>query len=172
VDYDRVGRLGINAKLSEPAAAMGLVSLASLDSFIEVNRRNFTVYQRALADIPGLTIAPIPQAGASNFHYVTVQVDPDSCGTSRDVLLSVLHAENVLARRYFYPGCHRMEPYASLPAYRGLELPFTDQAAARILALPTGTAVGEDEIEIIGSILRVALKNGREISRRTTPTGR
>ena len=45
------------------------------------------------------------------------------CGISRDELVQILQAENVLARRYFYPGCHRMEPYRSYYPHARLLLP-------------------------------------------------
>ena len=43
--------------------------------------------------------------------------------------MKILHAENVIARRYFYPGCHRMEPYKSLFPNAGLVLPETEKIA-------------------------------------------
>ena len=47
----------------------------------------------------------------------------------RDQLVAVLRAENVLARKYFWPGCHRMEPYASLFPHASLVLRATDAVA-------------------------------------------
>jgi hypothetical protein len=70
----------------------------------------------------------------------------------------ILQAENVLARRYFYPGCHRMEPYRSYFPHAGRFLPETEKLAQRVLLLPTGTAMDEKTIEIICSIIRSALE--------------
>jgi dTDP-4-amino-4,6-dideoxygalactose transaminase len=159
-DYDHVDCLGINAKLSEPAAAMGLASLESLDAFIAANRRNYEAYRQVLAGVPGLKLHGYDPSHACNYHYVVVEVNPDATGMSRDTLLAVLHAENVLARRYFYPGCHRTEPYGTLPRWREAALPHTERAAARVLLLPTGTAIGEGEIETIGAIVRTAMSGG------------
>ena len=80
------------------------------------------------------------------------------CRVSRDNLLDVLWAENVLARRYFYPGSHRMEPYHyDFPdAHR--RLPNTDRLSRSVLALPTGTAVGPDEIRGEVGAVRGALR--------------
>lgn len=165
-DTDRVDLLGINAKMSESAAAMGLASLDALDDFIAANRRNLDSYRRALHSIPGVSLVPYPDPAVSNCHYVIVEVDGGPRGPSRDDLLDVLKAENVLARRYFHPGCHRMEPYASSRPWSDVRLPRTEAAAARVLALPTGTAVGEREIETIGTILRVAMTAGEALGRR------
>ena len=71
---------------------------------------------------------------------MVVEVD-ESAGLSRDELQRVLWAENVLARRYFFPGCHRMEPYRSLFPDAAERLPQTERLARRVLALPTGTSM-------------------------------
>jgi dTDP-4-amino-4,6-dideoxygalactose transaminase len=171
-DYDQVDCLGINAKLSEPAAAMGLVSLESLDKFLAVNRHNYESYQSTLADIPRIKLLVHDETEASNHHYVIAEVDGEQGGMSRDVLLAVLRAENILARRYFYPGCHRMEPYRSSPPWRDVRLPNTERVAARVLALPTGTAIAQPDIEVIGSVIRIAMTCGREVVTRLAPLWR
>jgi dTDP-4-amino-4,6-dideoxygalactose transaminase len=156
-DYDEVDGLGINAKMSELSAAMGLTSLDGADEFIVANRRNFDCYRRLLDPIPGITMLPVDESETNNYHYVVIDVDPEEAGVSRDVLLRVLHAENILARRYFHPGCHRMEPYVSTPPWQGTHLPHTERMASRILTLPTGTAVGEAEIEAVCVVLGLAV---------------
>lgn len=161
--YDQVEYLGTNGKMSEASAAMGLTNLASLDGFMAVNRRNFEVYQRVLDRIPGLTLRPYDPGEVSNYQYVIVDVQASEAGLHRDALLRVLHAENVLARRYFWPGCHRQEPYRTMNPDEGRRLPRTEEIAERVLALPTGTSVGEQEIEIIGSIVRDALANANAL---------
>lgn len=155
--YDAVDSVGTNGKMTEAAAAMGLTNLQSLAEFVQTNRRNYDHYQRELADVPGLSLITYDQAERGNFQYVIVEVDEAAAGISRDALVEILHAENVLARRYFWPGCHRMEPYRSLYPDAGRDLPYTEQVAERVMALPTGTAVGEQEIRIIGEIVRAAV---------------
>jgi dTDP-4-amino-4,6-dideoxygalactose transaminase len=80
--------------------------------------------------------------------------------------MRVLHAENVLARRYFYPGCHRMEPYRSYFPHAGVFLPVTESLVERVLCLPTGIAVGPPEIRAIGDIVRVAVRDRVEVRTR------
>ena len=76
----------------------------------------------------------------------------------------MLWAENIVARRYFYPACHRMEPYRSMPRYRDLRLPATDAASSRVLCLPTGTAVDIDAIEVVCDVIESAVQHSTEIS--------
>ena len=88
------------------------------------------------------------------------EVDPTKAGLTRDELISALRLENVYARRYFYPGCHRMQPYAGLNPRAGYTLPVTEAVAERVMVLPTGMAMSGHEIKrlcaCIASIVRQA----------------
>jgi dTDP-4-amino-4,6-dideoxygalactose transaminase len=162
---DQVTYIGTNGKMPELSAAMGLTSFESLDDFIAVNERNFRAYAEDLTSIPGLSLMSYDPAERSNFQYALVEIDSQLAGLTRDELVDVLRAENVLARRYFYPGCHRMEPYASLFPHASLVLRATETVAGRVLLLPTGTAVGLDEIRDICQILRLAVGAAGEVRR-------
>jgi len=163
--YDEVVSIGTNGKMTELSAAMGLTNLESVKSFIQINRENHEFYGRELANIPGLSLIPYDEDENPNYQYVVVEVEAAKTGLTRDELLAVLHAENVLARRYFYPGVHRMEPYCSSFPGSGLGLPETEALASRVLVLPTGTAVKTADIGKICAIIRVAIEHGAEISR-------
>lgn len=160
-DYDEVVYVGTNGKMSEVAAAMGLTSLESMDGFVAANRRNYRRYREELAGVPGVSLMEYDESGPGNFQYIVLEVEED-----RDLLKDVLWAENVHARRYFYPGCHRMEPYRSYFPNAGLLLPCTERLAARVLTLPTGTAVGPDEIARVCEIVRLAMAQGPELRAR------
>jgi dTDP-4-amino-4,6-dideoxygalactose transaminase len=154
--YDNVVDVGVNGKMSEVSAAMGLTGLESIDEFIDVNERNHACYRAELADIPGVSLTAYTATERSNFQYVVIEVDEDEAGISRDRLVEILWAENVMARRYFYPGCHMMEPYRTLFPNAGAHLPETERLVQRVISMPTGTAVGAGEIEGIASIIRLA----------------
>lgn len=170
--YDEVVELGINGKMSEASAAMGLANLESLDSFVEKNRTNYLLYKKCLDDLPGLRLIKYDEQERCNYQYVVVEIDPMATGMSRDLLCRVLWAENVLARRYFYPGCHKLEPYRSWPETTRYPLPNTERAAERVLALPTGTAVEAEHIEAICDIIRLAVMNSERLVRELARTGR
>jgi dTDP-4-amino-4,6-dideoxygalactose transaminase len=157
--YDNVIYPGTNGKMTEMQAVMGLTGLESINEFVSTNRRNHQHYSSDLADLDGITIAAYHPSERSNYQYVILEVDEQAAGLTRDELVSVLHAENILARRYFFPGCHRMEPYRSHFPNAHLMLQNTTALARRVLALPTGSAVGADEISVICRILRTALGN-------------
>jgi dTDP-4-amino-4,6-dideoxygalactose transaminase len=165
-NYDDVCYIGTNGKMSEMAAAMGLTNLESVDEFVAINRRNYHLYRRRLADTPGVSVFRYDEPERRNYQYVVLEIDRKRTGISRDLLVKVLHAENVLARRYFYPGCHRMEPYRSYFPNVGMLLPNTEEMACRVLVLPTGTQVSPPDIETICELIRTAIRHGPELTSR------
>jgi dTDP-4-amino-4,6-dideoxygalactose transaminase len=162
--YDEVSWLGTNGKMSEISAAMGLTGLESLDEFIRVNLRNYEVYRCGLEGVSGLQVLTYDISRRSNFQYVAIEIDEIAAGISRNQVMEILWAENVLARRYFYPGCHRMEPYGTLMPDVGSRLSGTEWLAQRILVLPTGTAIQRDDIEKICDLIRFSVVHGGEIA--------
>ncbi|MCU1417975.1 MAG: hypothetical protein JWP32_2149 [Schumannella sp.] len=153
---DTVVSEGTNGKLTEVCAAMGIANLGVIDDVIAINRRNYEAYVRELDGIPGISMLPIGADGPSNYQYMVMLVD-ESCASSRDDVLAVLRANNVLARRYFWPGVHRMEPYRTLDPDAGTRLPVTEAVADRVVVLPTGTAVDEADIAVIAGLVRTAV---------------
>jgi dTDP-4-amino-4,6-dideoxygalactose transaminase len=164
--YDNVAAIGTNGKMSELAAAVGLTSLDSCSRFIEVNQAHYARYGERLSRIPGLQLIEYDTGERYNYQYVIVEVDADVAGLSRDELVQVLFAENVLARRYFHPGCHRMEPYRTLLAANPPRLPVTETLAGRVLALPTGTQLTAMDVDTVCGILEHAVESSPEIRRR------
>lgn len=161
--YDEVIYVGTNGKMNEASAAMGLTSLESLERFIEINRENYQLYRESLADLPGLSVIAYDQAERNNYQYVVLELDSSQAPLSRDELVGVLHMENILARRYFFPGCHRMEPYRSYFPHAGLLLPWTEHLTQAVMTLPTGSAVTSADIQKVCQIIRLAFNHGEVI---------
>jgi len=164
--YDDVVSVGTNGKMSEISAVMGLTSLESMDEFIAANHANYLSYKKHCAGIPGIKLLSYDHLEKPNYQHIVVEVDESQAGIGRDTLVEILHAENVIARRYFYPGCHAMEPYKSLFPEARRRLPNTEAVAARVVSLPTGPTIGEQEIAVIGEIIRFAVGNAGEIKKR------
>jgi dTDP-4-amino-4,6-dideoxygalactose transaminase len=162
-DYDEVGHVGTNGKMSEVAAAMGLTSLESRERFVAANRRNYDAYRAGLDGVDGVDLLAYDGAERCNWQYVVLEVD-EGAGLSRDELQAVLWAENVLARRYFFPGCHRMEPYRSLFPDAAGRLPETERLVRRVLVLPTGTSMDADSVALVTDLIRRAMSE-RELLR-------
>ncbi|NTW43333.1 MAG: dTDP-4-dehydro-6-deoxyglucose aminotransferase [Anaerolineaceae bacterium] len=163
---DNVVGPGTNGKMSEISAAMGLTSLESLGEFIDTNYRNYCAYAAGFEGVPGVHLIQYDPREKNNYQYIVIEVDEKKTGLNRDLLVKILHAENIRARRYFYPGCHQMEPYRSDFPNAGLVLPETEILTRNVLQLPTGTALGETEIEKICQIIRFVMANAAKIQNR------
>lgn len=162
---DTVIYIGTNGKMSEVSAAMALTGLDSLSEFIGINHANYQTYKRELADIPGVNLYCYSEEESNNYQYIVLEIDETITNLTRDTLVQILHAENIRVRRYFFPACHRMEPYKSYFPHAGLLLPHTEQLVQRVMTLPTGTAVSEADIVKICQIIRFCIKNASLIQK-------
>ena len=161
---DEVSHVGTNGKMSEISAAMGLASMRTIDQFLVTNRLNHETYRRHLAQVPGMLLRDWAPQERNNLQYVVVEYSPPPGAPTRDEVLRALQAENVMARKYFWPGCHRMEPYRTLYAGTPMQLERTEALAEKLLVLPTGTGVDLTEIEGICSLLALMVGAGSRLS--------
>ncbi|HXN48161.1 MAG TPA: DegT/DnrJ/EryC1/StrS family aminotransferase [Bryobacteraceae bacterium] len=136
VDYDCAAGLGVNGKLNEISAAIGLASLDAMGGFLQANRSNYACYGSQLQGVAGVRLVRYEERGASNYHYIVLEIDEARAGLSRDALRDMLWRENVLARRYFYPGCHRMKPYSDCFLARAPACPKRSGCALACSACP------------------------------------
>lgn len=151
---DDVRYIGVNGKMPEICAAMGLTNLESLDEFTAANRRNLDAYRGCLMDTPGIELIAYDEAERNNFQYAIIEVDSRAFGHDRDSLHRHLQRRGILARRYFFPGCHRMEPYRTLYPDAGKHLAVTDAFSRRVLALPNGSQISTEMVEMVCSSIR------------------
>jgi dTDP-4-amino-4,6-dideoxygalactose transaminase len=150
---DQVTSWGTNAKMNEICAAMGIAEVEEMDSILGTNRSNYLAYRQAIK-VDGVRVLDLRHG--SNCQYIVLNVDEQRLGLTRDQLLQTLWAENILARRYFFPGCHRMEPYASDRTLRHGSLVQTDKVCGEVLILPTGQTMIGDRIERVARVIQTA----------------
>lgn len=163
---DKVIYIGTNGKMSEICAAMGLTSLESIDEFIQINKENYHTYKNELKGLNGISFIEYDENTSPNYQYIIIEIDQNAIKLSRDELVSILHSENVLARRYFYPGCHKMEPYRSYYPHAGYLLPVTESKSERVISLPTGTSMGKEEISKLCEMIKFIIMNSDNIKSR------
>lgn len=163
--WDEVAGLGTNAKMSELSAAMGLANLDAFDATVLTNRSVYLAYQDHLSGCPYLQLHVFDANEDNNFWYISAELTPD-CPLQRDDLLAILHAENILARRYFYPGCHRMQPHLSIDPKAGHALPHTEDIAARVLVLPGGAGIELCDVVLICEFLTDVLGQAEALGER------
>jgi dTDP-4-amino-4,6-dideoxygalactose transaminase len=142
-----------NARMSEAQAAIALLSLEDFSQNQHNNETLFRLYEEKLKNIPGIKLVKPAGVTFSNYQYLVCEVDENIFGLSRDSLITVLKAENVNARRYFYPGTHCSIGYLkNLPAYKD-SLPVTDHLCATCIQLPVGAMVDCDAVNGICEII-------------------
>lgn len=162
--YDTVVSIGTNGKMNELSAAMGITGLESLNELILTNYNNYLSYKKYLSGIPGVTLISPNIGDKSNYQYIVIEIDDSITNISRDDLHDILHGENVLVRKYFYPGCHNMEPYVSLNPDAKKTLQETRKLIHRVMTLPNGTSIGETDIIGICKIITLVLNNAKEVN--------
>ena len=164
--HDNVVHIGTNGKMSEVSAAMGLTMLENLDELITTNYLNYQQYQRQLRAVPGVQLVLYDETERCNYQYIVLEVDEAIAAINAAQLVYILHAENILARRYFYPGCHGMEPYRTYYPHARERLPKTERMADRVLCLPTGTAIGAHEVSQICQVIHLVTSHCQEVRSR------
>jgi dTDP-4-amino-4,6-dideoxygalactose transaminase len=142
--YDNVVYPGTNGKMSEIAAAMGLTNLTIIDDVVAGNRTTLDRYIAAFASV-----------GAVQLLRPDIVAMIEAGAEARDEILVRLHEAGILARKYFWPGVHKMQPYAAAGPHQ--HLPVTEYVADRVLVLPGGPSIEEHVPTTIAHIVEKVL---------------
>lgn len=134
VDELTVTEVGLNAKMSELHAAMGLALLPHMDAALDAREAVVRRYRTALADVAGLECL-CPLRKGHNSYAFPVRIGADY-PLSRDGLYDRLRQDQIFARRYFYPLISDMPMYRDLASAAPADLPVARDVAEHILCLP------------------------------------
>jgi len=133
---DTVAAIGLNGKMTELQAALGLCVLERLDDEVARRRQLVNRYAERLDSLEGITWLRSPHGPDGSCQYAVVRVDEARFGCSRDVLQEELRAFNVFTRKYFFPLCSEYDCYRALPSAAASHLPVATRAAREVLCLP------------------------------------
>jgi dTDP-4-amino-4,6-dideoxygalactose transaminase len=131
--------VGINAKISELQAGMGLAMMEEMDKVFEARRRVVSFYQGRL-DFSKLRTIEMRPGTDWNYSYFPVIFE------SEDILIRVmaeLSMVNVYPRRYFYPSLN------TLPYLSDQSCPVSESISSRVLCLPLYVGLSEEELTLI-----------------------
>jgi len=126
---------GINGKMNEVQAAMGLLQLKYVDKALAARAAVAERYQEALSGVKGIRCSAVDPRVMANHAYFPVFVGP-GYPLKRDGLYDRLRADGVFTRRYFYPLISDMPMYRGLPSADGGNLPIARRTADEVLCLP------------------------------------
>lgn len=155
VDEVTVEDTGLNAKMSEFNAALGLLQLRHIDNALSKRREIDARYRTLLADIPGIRCAMEDVDPLShNYYSFPILVGADY-PLSRDALYIKLREHEVYVRRYFYPLISNMPMYHELTSATTAALPVANAIASEVLCLPMfPDLLAEEQVNIAALIRR------------------
>jgi len=140
-----------NGKMSEFQAAMGICNLRHLAEEIEKRGRAEAQYRQRLSGVPGIRLTA-PQPGVvPNHAYFPVIFD--GYRENRDEIFLRLKAENIIARKYFYPLTNDFSCYRGLPTFGGEKTPVAAHIARNVLTLPMYADLAPEEADRICDII-------------------
>ena len=149
---------GINGKMNELQAALGLINLKYIDAERKKRQNISKTYCTLLKDIEGLTLPHEPNAVKNSYQYFVIRINKKTFGKSRDYIYSKLKKYNVFTRKYFYPLCSDYPCYKELPSASPASLSVAQTTSKEVLSLPFYGALSVDDAERICNIIR-ELKN-------------
>lgn len=127
---------GINGKMNEIQAIVGLENLHSLEIEIQKRRELFDFYNSELSNIDGIKLTAFPANTTPSFQYYPIRVLQNTTNTNRDRIFEELKMHNILARKYFYPLCSNYPIYSNIESAKKEFLPIANKTSEEILCLP------------------------------------
>eukprot|EP01037_Dinobryon_pediforme_P017961 gene17961-18196_t len=149
---DEVLEIGINGKMNEVQAAVGLLNLGAVAGEKAKRRALRRRYCEILAGLDGVQTQPDEPDVDNSEQYFPLVIDESVYGRNRDELYEALKARNVFSRKYFHPICTDFVPYQHMKIVSTRETPYAEIVKKRVLCLPFHSNVGEDALELIAEV--------------------
>jgi dTDP-4-amino-4,6-dideoxygalactose transaminase len=162
---DAVEAIGLNGKMTELQAALGLCVLDAIADELSRRRCLLRRYRERFAALDGITWLERPGGADSSdasCQYAVIRVDESRFGCSRDALHRELRAYNVLARKYFSPLCADYDCYRDLPSATPDNLPVARRAVQDVLCVPLYGGMSESDIDRICDMVAVIGQGARD----------
>ena len=155
VDDVTVVAPGINGKMSEFNAALGLLQLKGIDAALQKREAVDTRYRKALSAVKGIRCQPPPSEGVSNYAYFPILVQLDY-PLSRDALYQKMLDQGIVARRYFYPLISDFPMYRGMPSAAHANLPVARSLAEQVICLPIYPGLAMTDLDRIAGLIASA----------------
>lgn len=152
VDETTVVATGINGKMNEFSAALGLLQLKHVAHAIERRGAIDAAYRAGLASVRGIRCVPRGSQTADNFAYFPILVTGEYPLT-RDGLYRRLDEQGIHGRRYFYPLISNFPMYRGLPSAQPANLPVANQIADNVICLPIYPDLADSELARIIDVI-------------------
>jgi dTDP-4-amino-4,6-dideoxygalactose transaminase len=147
---------GINGKMNEIQAALGLLQLKHLGKAVDRRRQIAHRYRDAFSSVAGIRCMDEPSDTKWNYAYFPILVCPEY-PMSRDALYANLRSKNIYARRYFYPLISSFPMYRHLPSACPENLPVAHGIARQIICLPIYPDLSMEQQDYVIQVVREPL---------------
>jgi dTDP-4-amino-4,6-dideoxygalactose transaminase len=151
VDEVTVVAPGINGKMSEINAALGLLQLKGIDEILQKRKAIDTRYREVLTGVQGIHCLSAADE-KPNYAYFPILVQPDY-PLSRDALYQELQDSGIHARRYFYPLISDFPMYRGMPSAAPANLPVARAAAEQVICLPIYPDLSNDQVDSVLALI-------------------
>jgi dTDP-4-amino-4,6-dideoxygalactose transaminase len=146
--------IGLNARMSEFNAALGLSCLSLVDE--KVKRRNAVanMYTELLAGLPGARFQSVDPEDTHTFKDYSIHVTPEPFGMTRDQLAQALLAENIETKKYFYPPLHQQDLYKPFFNANRDDLTQTEYITGGVLSLPIYESLSDETVKTVAQAIK------------------
>lgn len=149
---------GINSKMNEMQAALGLLQLKHHEKNVQKRKVLAETYRQGLAGVKGITLLPEKDDTQPNFSYFPIFVDERHYGLGRDELYEKLKLSGINGRRYFYPTINNFSMYKGLDSAKSENLPVAERIASQVICLPIYPGLEESVAEKVCTLIREVVK--------------
>jgi len=143
--------LGVSARMNELSAILGIEGIKILPKHLKRRLKLINLYRKWLDEIPGISFQKITDFSSSVFKDLTILVDENKFGHSRDELLETLIKKNIETKVYFYPPIHKKKAYKE---YQDIFLPNTDLISSHIISLPLYSQMPINYVKRVCSVIK------------------
>jgi len=153
-DEETVVAPGINAKMNEVSAIMGLLQL-DLYEENRLKRKNIVeLYKSKLKNTEGIRFINSDNQVKENYSYFPIFIDKNKFGKSRNEVYDLLKQNNIFARKYFYPLISNFSTYRGLKSAGKENLPVATKMAEEVLCLPLYADLKAEDVEKIINLIK------------------
>jgi dTDP-4-amino-4,6-dideoxygalactose transaminase len=138
---------GINSKMDEIRAALGLLNLKQVDEAIEKRHKVANQYREALRNVKGIRFFDDMVGVKHNYSYFPIFVNAEEYGATRDELYFKMQEKGIYGRRYFYPLISTFSTYCGLDSARPENLPNAIRISNEVICLPMHHGLSDLDIE-------------------------
>lgn len=145
---------GINAKMNEMQAAMGLLQLKYVDRAVAKRKKIAELYRDRLKGVAGLTYLDDFPGIKQCYPYFPILIDKDKFGKTRDAVYEELKKHDIYGRRYFYPLISQFPTYRGLESAQPGKMPVAERMTEEVICLPIYTDLEIGQVDVICKIIK------------------